>query len=398
MVTREKGVWIAVGTAAALLLAFALWWKFSPQPLPDPVTSNTFSGFDDLQSQLATRVHQYLDPKNSAPDFDVVVSGASMDEGTILRPSTTLAVSYDDCLPTSGKVREFSAPNLFPVYHLTRDVAVKAGFDDSRLAKLNLNVGRSTDVLFSIADVKLRMLDDNAIDTVTGTGACLQDITKSGLVWYVKGYISGKRTFRTAVQNAGSLSEQGGPYKIQVDGSPQNQSLSITDSEGQPFLALISVVPRNRDGKLKTVSSAPAVAADSPKKVEVGITHVLPHSPVSAAPPPVAAPPPLAPTGAAKGRIFVQQDQADAAGAGAVIVEALRRGGYDPISQVEKVPSRKMPSVAQIRYFNDGPDEATARSLQRILVATYPSARIVRVGVPSPQGQFEVWLPRAANH
>ncbi|HTF65699.1 MAG TPA: hypothetical protein VK638_23725 [Edaphobacter sp.] len=62
-------------------------------------------------------------------------------------------------------------------------------------------------------------------------------------------------------------------------------------------------------------------------------------------------------------------------------------------SPVKLPPTDKVPDVAQVTYFNAS-DEAFANRYVEILKQAYPSARVVRIGLPSPKGQLEVWLPR----
>jgi hypothetical protein len=65
----------------------------------------------------------------------------------------------------------------------------------------------------------------------------------------------------------------------------------------------------------------------------------------------------------------------------------------DQPSEVQKIPTQKMPNVAQVRYFNAS-DEALANRCAQILQQEYLNARVVRIGLLSPKGQLEVWLPR----
>jgi hypothetical protein len=65
-------------------------------------------------------------------------------------------------------------------------------------------------------------------------------------------------------------------------------------------------------------------------------------------------------------------------------------------TKVQRIPSQKMPNVAQVRYFNDA-DSALADRCVGILRKVYPNARAVRIGLPSPKGQLEVWLPKVES-
>jgi hypothetical protein len=93
--------------------------------------------------------------------------------------------------------------------------------------------------------------------------------------------------------------------------------------------------------------------------------------------------------------MYVQEDATDTPEAGTRVVQLLRKGWptANIESQVQKIPTQKMPDVAQVRYFNAS-DEAFANRCLVILKQVYPNARAVRSGLSSPKGQLEVWLPR----
>ena len=93
--------------------------------------------------------------------------------------------------------------------------------------------------------------------------------------------------------------------------------------------------------------------------------------------------------------MYVQEDATESPEAGTKVVELLRNGWptANIESQVQKIPPQKMPDTAQVRYFNAS-DEALANRCVGILKQAYPNARVVRIGLPSPKGQLEVWLPR----
>jgi hypothetical protein len=77
------------------------------------------------------------------------------------------------------------------------------------------------------------------------------------------------------------------------------------------------------------------------------------------------------------------------------VVQFLRTGW--PTANVESavrlIPSQKMPEVAQVGYFAAA-DEVLANRCIAILKQAYPDVRAVRIGLTSPKGHLEVWLPR----
>ncbi len=91
----------------------------------------------------------------------------------------------------------------------------------------------------------------------------------------------------------------------------------------------------------------------------------------------------------------VQEDATDTPEAGTRVVQLLR-GGWPTAnveSQVQKISPQNMPNVAQVRYFNAS-DEVFMNRCVEILKQASPDARAVRIGLPSPEGQLELWLPR----
>ena len=93
--------------------------------------------------------------------------------------------------------------------------------------------------------------------------------------------------------------------------------------------------------------------------------------------------------------IFVQMDVKDNASSGANVVRMLRAGlpSANVEAKVERIPTQKMPDVAQVRYFTKS-DNDIADQCASILKQTYSDTRVVRIGLPSAKGQIEVWLPK----
>jgi len=93
--------------------------------------------------------------------------------------------------------------------------------------------------------------------------------------------------------------------------------------------------------------------------------------------------------------MYVQMDVQDSLVSGTKVVQLLRAGwpSANVESKVQRIPTKKMPDTAQVRYFNES-DAAIANRCVEILRKAYPDARVVRIGLPSPRGQLEVWLPK----
>jgi hypothetical protein len=178
-------------------------------------------------------------------------------------------------------------------------------------------------------------------------------------------------TFTVKVDNPASVKAQlakiGG---FTVTDNPQASMLNIADAQSAPIVELLSEF-----GGPTTAASSPT----TPKPVEAAVSPVQsPASVVSA-------------------HMYVQEDVQDTPASGAKVVQLLQTGWPSARveNKVQRIPSQKMPDVAQVRYFN-GADAAMAQRCVGILKKVYPNARVVRVGLPSPQGQLEVWLPKVA--
>jgi hypothetical protein len=189
----------------------------------------------------------------------------------------------------------------------------------------------------------------------------------------VRGAVIGKMTFIVQVDNPASVKAQltkiGG---LNVNDNPQASTVSIADDQVGPIVELLSEF-----GTGKSAVTSPT----TPKRVE--------------AVPRVSSPAGNLEQSHSQAHMYIQEDAADSREDGAKVVQLLRRGWptANVESAVQRIPSQKMPDVAQVRYF-DAADEALANRCIAILRQAYPGARAVRVGLPSPSGQLEVWLPR----
>lgn len=93
------------------------------------------------------------------------------------------------------------------------------------------------------------------------------------------------------------------------------------------------------------------------------------------------------------GRTYVQRDKLDSSGNANLIVTALKASSFSVGTAVEAIESRRMPKLAEVRYFNES-DQFKAEGAVLILRAKFPDAVVRRVALPAPPGQLEVWLPR----
>jgi hypothetical protein len=321
-----------------------------------PVTS-----FDDLSAQLAKRTQEKL---GGAADFQVVVTQAVYPIGTLLRQGSTIPIDYSSCVPVTTPPA-FGAPSLFPSYSLTRETAAAFGLDDAVLqgvAKAGAKLSRTSGVKLDFADSKISTLSDHDIKTLANVPAC-SELLSEGPVWLVRGYVFGKRSFRfeRAQANDANLSvTKIASFDVKVaDG---NSGLVISDNDPVGFLQIVSAL---------APKPAPALAPNAPA--------------ISVAKPEV---------GQLAGKVFIQRDTTDTSGADVKVIAALDAANLKVVQKVETVPSTKMPLVAQVRYFNDS-DLPLAKTALAALATSFSNAKLVRISLPSPAGQLEVWLPKA---
>ncbi len=342
---------LACAVASTLLIVGCI----SPTPpLPD---GSVYDNIDKFQDALAARVAGLLNP-DKQPDFKVVVSQASFPIGTVLRPNSTIPIEYTSCLPQS-KPPSVEANNLFPTYTLTSELAVDFGLDNDVIKKLldaGITIKDTNTVQVSVKDSQIEILSDRDLASATAKADC-KSVIATRTVWIIRGYVHGKRAFETKNETANDV--KGKVDKIasfNVNLASGNASVSITDEKSKPFLQIIS-----------HVSSAN------------GRTEVKPIS-----------------TTAIPGQIYVQRDRLDISHSAITTVKNLVDAGFPVYKSVEVVDNSKMPKTAQVRYFNDS-DKPSAEKAVSLLKRQFNSANIVRVGLPAPSGQLEVWLPKVSQ-
>jgi hypothetical protein len=358
----------------AVLAAIIVVWHLAHKP-ENPLVSGgpqNVANFDQFQDDLATRVLEKLGDGRTGNDFSVIVATAAYPLGTLLRPSGSVPADLEDCVPAPPPT-PFSAQRLFPSYTMSSDTAVAANIGSRALDGLNnagVNLGHSSKVQYTITDTQIQIMDDKSVERVTAQGNCGKFIAAHPGMRLVRGAVIGKMTFIVQVDNPASVKAQltkiGG---LSVNDNPQGSTVSIADEHSEPIVELLS--------EFRGKSSATSPVAPNRVQAERPIAST-PGNPDHQ-----------------QAHMYIQEDAADTPAAGAKVVQLLRTGWptANVESAVQRIPSQKMPDVAQVRYF-DAADEALANRCIGILKQAYPGARAVRIGLPSPKGQLEVWLPR----
>jgi hypothetical protein len=365
----------------AVLIGVLVAWHYSHIPR-NPVVTNgggenhvvaNVGDFDQFQQDLADRVlRQY----GGGKDFSVIVATTAYPLGTLLRSTGSVPADLEDCVP-KPLPKPLSASHLFPAYTMSSDTALAANLGSGALQGLDsagVNLKQSQNITYTIADTQIQIMDDNSVELVTGQGNCGKYISSHPGMRLIRGTVLGKMTFTVKVDNPATVKAQlakiGG---FSISDNPGSSTVSVADNDSQPIVELLSEF-----GNGPTAS----IAHPTPHPVEASVS--INRSPTSVEP--------------QSPHMYVQMDVQDNPALGVKVVQLLRSSwpSADVESKVQKIPTQKMPDKAQVRYFNES-DLAIANRCVGILREAYPDVRVVRIGLPSPKGQLEVWLPKVKS-
>lgn len=379
--------------ATGLLLAAAPT-QAAPATQATPVTFDTssFAPMDRLMVDLQLRASQRL---GQSQDFQITAAGADYPLGTLLRAGTTIPIDYEACKPTTLPPAARVA-NLFPRYDLSRKDAIEFGLNgelSNRIATLEAKSGDTDTVEVTVEGTKMQTLSDTDVRRALARPACAE-LLRGTETWLVRGHIRGTRRF--LLKNVDTSTVNGGLarlFSFKVEAGPGTRSVEVKDAEETAFLQIISALVRGPGDEL--VLAAPGAARAE--------TRPAPPPPP---PPKVSAMTPeeldrfLATLNPASGgperpvlQVVKGERQPEAAVAARVPAEAtlqkFRIGAVLP----RDVPERLLPATAELRYFHAADAEA-AQALLESLRPHEPAARLVRVRLPAPRQQFELWMPQ----
>jgi len=414
---------IAVGVLAIAVIGYFLFFKPTPPPPAIPGNSYVAAGksLAEFDSDLARMASDRL---GDLPGLKVRPTDAELPIGTLFIPGSSLEFDEDSCKadPSPAAYRA----NAFPDFEVQNAVAASVGLSPliiQSLAKAGAQIKQGEQVTIHIDGLKRQYLDDHKLAGLVARAECLAALENSS-VWMIRGYFRGQRSFVLSTTSTGKIngSTKIGDFEISKDAG--SNTVTLRDPSDFGFLQLYTQVA------LKPASApTPAPVGASPGPVlqppppppppppSVGVDlhryaekyaqyHHQQYLPGKAAPPANAgaaaqAPKPVLVTVAttaipARGHVYVQRDQSDQSHADAAVVAALQRSGFPVVPQVEAIASSKMPHIAQVRYFN-ATDLARANKALGVLKASFPDAQLKRIPLPSPDGQLEVWLPKAAH-
>lgn len=325
-----------------------------------PLHAGFYDTIDSFQKELADRVSNKIANGEKLKEFQVVVTQTIDPIGTIYRANTSIPISDNACKPQQEpSPRE--APGLFPgSYSLSRSLAVDLGLDEAvfkGLATLGANISNSDSLGLEIKETSRQMLDDESLRVLTEQPGC-RAVLNGKTVWVVRGYVSGVRGFSAKGDVDAKL--EGKVVKIgdfKVEPIKNSRVILLSDDKQQSFLQIVSEVSvQSQVVNIKSISLAQA----SPETTGV---------------------------------VYIQVDKSDASASGGDLLKELKSSSINVANGIEHIQSARMPKVTQVRYFNDG-DKSKAEQIQRILKRTRPDTAIVRLGLPAPKGQLEIWLTK----
>lgn len=334
-----------------VLLAAAAWWWNRPAPVVD--TGSTTADFRTVMGDLAAQTKQNL---GAADDFSVLVTDNAMPIGTVLRVSSTVPVDDESCVALPEPTKR-NSPSFAPSVTMSRKLAGSFGLADvvPVLGGSKMGAERSDELELSFQNVGYRLLTDARLAALLAKPECRNSFGNEPR-WVIRGYVEGAR--RLIIRNARDNTlaadiESVSNFDASASG---NSELTMIDPAEVPFLQLVSLVQPPKAGEAPVVASAAATV----------------------------------PT-AATGQLYIQRDSADQASNAKSAAASFESSGIAVASGIEAIASDKMPSTAQIRYFNDS-DRAKAQQAADAIRGDYPDVQVVRVGLPAPTGQLEAWL------
>ena len=216
----------------------------SPDPLPalvpkPPGLDEVWTDFDKFEEQLMKRARKVI---GDSDDYRIFVTTLDFPIGTLLRMDQVIQIT--ECTlkkePTAAP-----APNMFPDYKLSKNLAISVGLDKSvltQLADLGATLKDSDSFNYQIRNPEVKVLSDTQLKELLSTKECL-DAMAGKQVRLIRGRIYGQRDFSIGTAISGQL--KAGVTKIgsfDVSGGVGNSDISIKDSASTGFLQVISVV------------------------------------------------------------------------------------------------------------------------------------------------------------
>jgi len=349
--------------AAILCVGVLVTGCSTAPPKPDIAV---YGQMDDFLTQLAARAGKNI---GTADTFKIVVTQTQYPIGTLLHAGTTIPIDFTACLPSIAPPKA-PAPNLFPSYELSKSLAVGFGLDEAikTLANFGVSIKDTDKIDLSVKKTQVQALADNDLWKLLAQPECRKAILPAANAWLIRGYILGQRSFVLSNENVRNINgklEKVGAFNIDV--SSGKSSLSLNDEDEVGFLQIVSQIdfipPKGGKG-IKALKLSDLALVVTPLRV-IGTS----------------------------GHVYIQRDRLDTTDRAESVAKQLQENSLAVTTSIEKIDGSYMPRLAQIRYFNDIDKPLALRALQE-LQKYFPDASLVKVELPAPVGQLEVWFPK----
>jgi hypothetical protein len=337
--------------------------------------SGAYDSMDVALQDMATHATTRL---GGETDFQVIPSEVVLPIGALVEKGRSLAEDDVACA-VDPEPHAYAVVSLFPNMTFTRSLAANFGLDDAfqQLGKAGVDTGHVQSVVLKLQSASIVALSGQALKDLLARASC-HDAIAGRQLFLVRGYIIGQRDFELSDvrTNGVGLTSKVGSFKITPNG---NDAIALSDDQPERFLQIVSEVAAPPDPTLIGHHHAYFVGRPPP------VAPVAVSKPARALAPPAPA---------SQGRLYIQRDVADDPASALAVQSGLTAQGYDVVKGIEKIPSAKMPSSAQVRYFNQA-DLAKATQVAAALKGLVnANVKVVRIPLPSPPGQLEIWLQR----
>lgn len=324
-----------------------------------------------LNSVLVKRVSDVVMERGGASPGTFVVTPfpvGTWEIGTVLQQYRSNEITHTVCspLPDDGEMRGTSEAASFPAYSLSRQTNIEGGLDEAYFGGL-LSVGGhlnfTSGIQFSVADASLELWSDAEVTQALASTSCLSVLTPGTTYRIVRGIVSGRREFGFELSEAGRgiVTAQAAAPDLQVSVGKRRWEVAVSDVRRAGLFAVVSEF---------TVPGAPGGAPSS----SLPVLLVKPDAAVAEG---------------VRGKVNMQRDSGDSSDDAIGVGRKLRAVGYDVASGIEEIPSDRMASGPQVRYFRPE-DVSEADGVWQILRARCPGARLVTLRIPSLPGEIEV--------
>jgi hypothetical protein len=262
-------------------------------------------------------------------------------------------ISRSACVDvTPATVNAFYFPSK---YTLTRETAVALGLDSAltKIAELGINLKNDRGISLEFSQNTQNEVDDKQVENVITVNQVCKTTIGNDEVSFVRGYVSVKRSFTASASTNFDVNIKAQKIgTLTIKPVAASREVKIVDDIPANFIQIIQMVKGSLTGSTRPTESVQDA-----------------------------------------GLLYIQVDANDTSRSAEQLEKALRSANIKVADGIEKVGSSQMPSVTQVRYFNDR-DKSKAESILAIVRQFKPNAISIRVGLPAPIGQTEVWLTR----